>query len=285
MNGSDHRLDLSDVRARRALDAGCLLSLDSDAHRTEELHYLDWAVAQARRAWVPPERVLNTRSRSELLAWVAGKADRLAGSTPRAAIAARTLIARTTTDPATARSLRDTGEGSVRNRLTAILASVVVVLGACQASAPSSATPAPSVAPPPPTATPVPTPIDFDRLLYGSTYAPSPGTPGGTVVISNWQSVEQLNPYFANAFGTFEVLAGTMRTLLVVASDGHYVPDLSAGPITYADNVTEDGGAAGGFTVHVAIRPSLKWSDGQPLTLNDLAYTWQWVSSIRLRSG
>ena len=80
MNGSDHRLDLSDVRARRALDAGCLLSLDSDAHRTEELHYLDWAVAQARRAWVPPERVLNTRSRSELLAWVAGKADRLAGS-------------------------------------------------------------------------------------------------------------------------------------------------------------------------------------------------------------
>ena len=165
----------------------------------------------------------------------------------------------------------------MRNRLTAILASVVVVLGACQASAPSSATPAPSVAPPPPTATPVPTPIDFDRLLYGSTYAPSPGTPGGTVVISNWQSVEQLNPYFANAFGTFEVLAGTMRTLLVVASDGHYVPDLSAGPITYADNVTEDGGAAGGFTVHVAIRPNLKWSDGVPFTLNDLAYTWKSV--------
>jgi DNA polymerase (family 10) len=78
MNGSDHRLDLSDERARRALEAGCLLSLDSDAHRTEELHYLDWAVAQARRAWVPPERVLNTRSRSDLLAWVAGKADRLA---------------------------------------------------------------------------------------------------------------------------------------------------------------------------------------------------------------
>ena len=79
MNGSDHRLDLSDERARRALDAGCLLSLDSDAHRTEELHDLDWAVAQARRAWVTPERVLNTRSRSDLLAWVAGKADRIAG--------------------------------------------------------------------------------------------------------------------------------------------------------------------------------------------------------------
>ena len=80
MNGSDHRLDLSDERARRALEAGCLLSLDSDAHRIEELHYLDWAVAQARRAWVTPERVLNTRSRGDLLAWVAGKAARLAAT-------------------------------------------------------------------------------------------------------------------------------------------------------------------------------------------------------------
>ena len=78
MNGSDHRLDLSDARARRALAVGCLLSLDSDAHRIEEFHNLDWAVAQARRAWVTPSDVLNTRSRDDLLAWVAGKAERLA---------------------------------------------------------------------------------------------------------------------------------------------------------------------------------------------------------------
>jgi DNA polymerase (family X) len=79
MNGSDHRLDLSDVRAHRALAVGCLLSLDSDAHRIEEFHNLDWAVSQARRAWVTPGNVLNTRSRADLLDWVAGKAARLAG--------------------------------------------------------------------------------------------------------------------------------------------------------------------------------------------------------------
>jgi DNA polymerase (family 10) len=79
MNGSDHRLDLSDTRAQRALAVGCLLSLDSDAHRTEELHNLDWAIAQARRAWVTPRDVLNTRSREDLLAWVAAKGTRLAG--------------------------------------------------------------------------------------------------------------------------------------------------------------------------------------------------------------
>ena len=78
MNGSDHRLDLSDERARRALAAGCLLSLDSDAHRIEEFHNLDWDVSQARRAWVTPNDVLNTRSRAELLAWVGAKAERLA---------------------------------------------------------------------------------------------------------------------------------------------------------------------------------------------------------------
>ncbi|MCL6640731.1 MAG: dihydrodipicolinate synthase family protein, partial [Candidatus Rokubacteria bacterium] len=32
-----------------------------------------------------------------------------------------------------------------------------------------------------------------------------------------------------------------------------------------------------GFTVKINIKPGLLWSDGQPLTLNDLKYTWQWV--------
>ncbi len=78
MNGSDHRLDLTDQRARRAVAAGCLLALDSDAHRIEEFRHLEWAVSQARRAWVEPAAVLNTRSRAGLLAWVAGKAGRIA---------------------------------------------------------------------------------------------------------------------------------------------------------------------------------------------------------------
>ena len=76
MNGSPHRLDLSVERARRAVAAGCLISIDSDAHRTEELDYVRWGVAQARRAWVEPAIVLNTRSRDDLLAWVGAKPGR-----------------------------------------------------------------------------------------------------------------------------------------------------------------------------------------------------------------
>ncbi len=76
IDGSDHRLDLAPERARLAVAAGCTLTIDSDAHRTEELAGIAWGVAQARRAWVEPASVANTWTRDELLAWVAEKAGR-----------------------------------------------------------------------------------------------------------------------------------------------------------------------------------------------------------------
>ena len=167
---------------------------------------------------------------------------------------------------------------------SAILLTLSLVLAACQTSNSSPPPPAgASIGPSAPAATPAPsipvapTPIDYDALLYGSTYAPSSGTPGGRIVVADWQSANQLNPYFSNAFTDFEVLAATMRTLLTVTDDGHYRPDLSDGPITFRDSVKEDADGKGGFTVHVKILPNLKWSDGQPFTLNDMKFTWQWV--------
>ena len=77
INGSPPRLDLAPERARRAVAAGCLLAIDSDAHRTEELDFVRWGIDQARRAWVEPRHVLNTRSLDDLLAWVAGKPARV----------------------------------------------------------------------------------------------------------------------------------------------------------------------------------------------------------------
>ena len=52
MNGSPHRLDLAVERARRAVEVGCTLSIDSDAHKTGEFEHLRWGISQARRAWV-----------------------------------------------------------------------------------------------------------------------------------------------------------------------------------------------------------------------------------------
>ena len=71
MNGSPHRLDLSVERARKAIEMGCTVSIDSDAHHTREFSHLGWGVSQARRAWVTPANVLNTRSRADLLTCLA----------------------------------------------------------------------------------------------------------------------------------------------------------------------------------------------------------------------
>ncbi|MEA2630960.1 MAG: polymerase, partial [Chloroflexota bacterium] len=77
MNGSPPRLDLAVERARRAVALGCIVSIDSDAHDTRELDYVRWGISQARRAWITPDVVLNTRSRADLLAWTAGKVGRV----------------------------------------------------------------------------------------------------------------------------------------------------------------------------------------------------------------
>lgn len=62
MNAQPDRLDLADSHARAAAEAGVTLVLSTDAHRLHELENLELAVAQARRAWVEPAQVLNTRT-------------------------------------------------------------------------------------------------------------------------------------------------------------------------------------------------------------------------------
>lgn len=65
------RLDLDDLHCRAAKEAGVLVSIDSDAHSTADLQDLDDGVAQARRGWLEPVDVLNTRPLSELRRFLA----------------------------------------------------------------------------------------------------------------------------------------------------------------------------------------------------------------------
>jgi DNA polymerase (family 10) len=66
MNGSP-RLDLDDALAGAAGRAGVRLTVASDAHRTEELDQVAYAVSMARRAWLTAEQVAGTRSADDLL--------------------------------------------------------------------------------------------------------------------------------------------------------------------------------------------------------------------------
>jgi DNA polymerase (family 10) len=59
INASYPRLDLNDVHARAAIAAGCLLSINTDAHGPEELDFMSYGVDVARRAWATPANVIN----------------------------------------------------------------------------------------------------------------------------------------------------------------------------------------------------------------------------------
>ena len=61
INSQIDRLDLDDARARTARDAGVRLLVDSDAHSPAALANLRWGITVARRAWLEPGDVLNTR--------------------------------------------------------------------------------------------------------------------------------------------------------------------------------------------------------------------------------
>ncbi|HKI57310.1 MAG TPA: DNA polymerase/3'-5' exonuclease PolX [Trueperaceae bacterium] len=61
LNASPERLDLNDVHALAARHKGLTLVIDTDAHSTRHLDFMHFGVEQARRAWVTPDAVLNTR--------------------------------------------------------------------------------------------------------------------------------------------------------------------------------------------------------------------------------
>jgi histidinol phosphatase-like PHP family hydrolase len=76
LDGDPYRQDLDWTLAERARAAGCLFALDSDAHSGAELRYTELAVAHARLAGIPPERVINTWPAERLEEWIRARAVR-----------------------------------------------------------------------------------------------------------------------------------------------------------------------------------------------------------------
>jgi DNA polymerase (family 10) len=62
INAQPNRLDLRDTNARMAGEAGVKIAVNTDAHQLSALEHMDMGVAQARRAWLTKDQVLNTRT-------------------------------------------------------------------------------------------------------------------------------------------------------------------------------------------------------------------------------
>ena len=69
INSRPERCDPPDELIAMALDAGCLFSIDSDAHAPGQLDFQVYGCARAERLGVPPERIVNTWELDRLLEW------------------------------------------------------------------------------------------------------------------------------------------------------------------------------------------------------------------------
>jgi DNA polymerase (family 10) len=66
INSQPNRLDLRDVHARLAGEAGVKIAVNTDSHELRALQHIEMGVAQARRAWLTKDQVLNTRPWTEI---------------------------------------------------------------------------------------------------------------------------------------------------------------------------------------------------------------------------
>jgi len=70
LNANPYRLDLDWRWIRHATDQGVLISINPDAHATDELEYVTWGIAAARKGWLTADQCLNAKSLPAFADWV-----------------------------------------------------------------------------------------------------------------------------------------------------------------------------------------------------------------------
>src|SRR5581483_3360038 len=98
----------------------------------------------------------------------------------------------------------------------------------------------------------------------------------GTLRLLWWQAPTILNPHLSQGTKDYDASRLVYLPLAAIGPDG--TPDASVG--LAADVPTKDNGgiSADGTTTTWKLKPNLKWSDGQPLTSDDVVFTWQYAT-------
>jgi DNA polymerase (family X) len=72
INAHPSRLDVNDVYARRAVELGCRLAINCDAHEVDGMDVIEYGIGTARRGWLQANDVINTYPRAEMLRLLKG---------------------------------------------------------------------------------------------------------------------------------------------------------------------------------------------------------------------
>jgi len=78
LNAQPDRLDLNDLHVFRAREIGVKIAINTDAHSTEQLHFIRYGIDQARRGWLEKRHVLNAMARPQLEIWLKQRRQRFA---------------------------------------------------------------------------------------------------------------------------------------------------------------------------------------------------------------
>jgi histidinol phosphatase-like PHP family hydrolase len=73
LDGNWHRQDLDYSLASLAFEARCIFAVDSDGHSPSELRFTDYALAHARIAGIPADRIINCWEEERLVKWMADR--------------------------------------------------------------------------------------------------------------------------------------------------------------------------------------------------------------------
>lgn len=67
INSYPERLDLNDINIKKAKEAGVKMVINTDAHQKDQLRYMEFGIATARRGWATAKDIVNVHSLEELL--------------------------------------------------------------------------------------------------------------------------------------------------------------------------------------------------------------------------
>ena len=70
LNANPYRLDLDWRWVRRATEQGIPIAINPDAHATDQLGYMRWGVAVARKGWLTAAQCLNAKPLPDFAAWL-----------------------------------------------------------------------------------------------------------------------------------------------------------------------------------------------------------------------
>jgi peptide/nickel transport system substrate-binding protein len=118
----------------------------------------------------------------------------------------------------------------------------------------------------------------------GSQYQPEPARhEGGTLVLGDWESPTNFSPLFNEEVPAAQVDALLYGGLVKLDNNLQPIADLVERVPTLQNGDVNWNRAAGSMDVSYRLRAGLRWSDGQPITADDVAFTWGLIVNPRVQ--